>query len=115
MLNLLTYKGFVAQIEYDPVTDCIVGEVVNAQDVLLFEGRDLAQLKRRMSEVIDEYCKFTQDQNNPEAISPFVGRFVVCLTPDDQLRLFKAAERESIGVNHWLNREVRYLIHRLTC
>jgi predicted HicB family RNase H-like nuclease len=111
---VLTYKGFVAQLDYDPETDCLVGEIINARDVLLFEAQDLEQLKLRMSEVVEDYCKLTQTEGKLDCISPFVGRFIVCLSPKDQLRLFKAAEREAVSVNHWLNREVRMLIHRLS-
>lgn len=111
---MLTYKGFVAQLEYDPEADCIVGEVVNAQDVLIFEGKDLEQLKQHFANLIDEYLELCQSQKQPDSVSPFVGRFTICLSPDDQIRLFRAAEREAVGVNHWLNREVQFLIKRLS-
>ncbi len=109
---MLTYKGFVAQLEYEPESDCILGEVINAQDVLIFEGKSLEQLKHRFAEIIDDYLALS-DSKRFTGITPFVGRFTVCLAPEDQERLLLAAQKESVGVQHWLNREVQHLIKKI--
>ncbi|WP_144394964.1 hypothetical protein [Pleionea sediminis] len=109
---MLTYKGFVAQLEYEPESDCILGEVINAQDVLIFEGKSLKDLKSRFSQVIDEYLELNRDSHK-SSVTPFVGRFTICLNPDDQERVFSAAKKEAIGVQHWLNRELQFIIKKI--
>jgi len=109
---MLTYKGFVAQLDYEPETDLIVGEVINAPDVLLFDGDNLLTLKRRFIEVIDDYLSLVKFETL-SPVSPFVGRYTICLDPDDQRKVMHAAEREAVGVSHWLNREVQILIKNM--
>ncbi|NVJ50780.1 MAG: hypothetical protein HWE13_16055 [Gammaproteobacteria bacterium] len=109
---MLTYKGFVAQLDYQPETDRLIGEVVNAPDVILFDGVNLVELKLRFSEAIDDYLLMTAANPHPP-IAPFIGRYTVCLDPEDQQKIMNAAERESVGVTHWLNREVQSLIKNM--
>ncbi|WP_253036518.1 hypothetical protein [Pleionea sp. CnH1-48] len=108
---MLAYKGFVAQIEYDPLTDCIVGEVVNAPDVLIFEGVDLDTLKRNFYKTVDDYMHLYPEYGG-SSVHPFVGRYTVCISAIDQQRLLSMADRESVSVHQWLNRELQVVLSR---
>ncbi len=109
---MLTYKGFIAQLEYEPETDCILGEVVNAKDVLIFEGQNLEQLKQHFARVIDEYLALEEERLDV-SVSPFVGRFTVCLSSQEQQKLLHAAGKEAISVHHWLSRELQLVINKI--
>ncbi len=107
---MLSYKGFVAQLDYESETDCIIGEVVNAPDVLIFEGQNLPQLKARFYALVDEYLQFCVQEKS--SVNPFVGRITVCLEPAIQQAVIAAAEREAVGVQHWLSRELQIMLQK---
>ncbi|NVJ58789.1 MAG: type II toxin-antitoxin system HicB family antitoxin [Gammaproteobacteria bacterium] len=108
---MLSYKGFLAQIEYEPKTDTLIGEVINAEDVLIFEGSSVKQLKQRFAAVIDDYLTMRSEEglSNPR---PLIGRFTVTLALEDQQKVVNAAAREDVGVQIWLNREIQELLSR---
>lgn len=109
---MLSYKGFLAQIEYEPKTDTLIGEVVNAEDVLIFEGSSVKQLKNRFAAVIDDYLAMRQQEGLPKP-SPLIGRFTVTLALADQQKVLNAAAREDVGVQIWLNREIQSILSRV--
>ena len=108
---LLSYKGFVAQLEYDPGSDCILGEVVNAPDVLTFAGTDLVSLKKNFYSTIEDYLSFISEMEVIPA-RPSVSRYTLYLSADEQRKLFAVVGKENLSVNRWLNRELQLILKK---
>ena len=44
MTNTMTYKGYIARVEYDPRDDIFVGRVLGIEDRVTFHGATVAML-----------------------------------------------------------------------
>src|SRR5271169_6220040 len=89
--TLMTYKGFTGKIEYDDNAEVFCGTVVNAQVLMSFQGRNVAELKKSFRNVVDTYlaeCKATGRQ--PE--KPYNGTIIIRVDPETHRRVaLKAA------------------------
>jgi predicted HicB family RNase H-like nuclease len=99
---MLMYKGFIGQIDYDLHTSKLVGEVVNALDLLEFDGESVIELKQNFEKTIDDYLQFQTLEGDGMPI-PFIGNFTVCLPTDKQKLVIEEAHRSGQSVSHWLN------------
>ena len=62
MMNVLTYKGYKARVEFDPRDNIFVGRVLGIEDGISFHGETVAALKERFAAAINHYladCKAT--------------------------------------------------------
>ena len=60
MMNVMTYKGYKARIEFDPRDNIFVGRVLGIEDGISFHGETVAALKERFAAAINYYladCK----------------------------------------------------------
>jgi predicted HicB family RNase H-like nuclease len=75
----MKYKGYKAIVEFDEVDRLFFGSVINARDVISFDGTTVDELKQSFEAVIDEYledCK--NEEKDPD--KPFSGQFNLCIT-----------------------------------
>lgn len=59
---MLTYKNFIAEINYIARTSCFYGEVINVHDLIIFQAeykKDLAASFKSAAEQYHEYLRFT--------------------------------------------------------
>ena len=64
-MNLLEYKGYEGQMEWDEEANQFYGEVVNLKrDVVTFVGRTLAEAEQAFRDSVDDYLKFCEMQAN---------------------------------------------------
>lgn len=60
MINVMTYKGYKARIEFDPRDNIFIGRVLGIEDGISFHGETVAALKERFAAAINHYladCK----------------------------------------------------------
>ena len=60
MSNILRYKQYTGQYEYDDDAKIFHGEIMNIYDVVTFQGRSVSELKMALKGSIEEYivvCK----------------------------------------------------------
>ena len=46
-MNTMVYKGYVARIEYSEEGGCFVGHLAGIRDIVSFDGKSVAELKKR--------------------------------------------------------------------
>jgi predicted HicB family RNase H-like nuclease len=95
---LITYKGYAGQVDLDSNAGVIGGTVINANVLMSFEGRNVAELRKSFRDVIDTYladCKVAGRQ--PE--KPYNGTLIIRVDPDIHRRiaLKAAASRKSMN------------------
>ena len=107
----MEYKGYVGQVEFDDDAGLFHGRVINTRDVITFEGRSVAELRREFAESVDDYLEMcTERGEEPER--PYSGRFVLRLDPDLHRRLAIAAGRESQSLNTWIAEALEHQLLR---
>jgi len=97
-MTTMSYKGYEAVVEYDEEAEIFHGEVTGLRDVITFQGRSVAELKKALAESIEDYLAFCKERGEkPE--KPFSGHFVVRTPPSLHRDLSSAAKRAGISLN----------------
>jgi len=90
--DTLRYQDYLAQVEYDAESDSFHGRVLNVRDVITFEGRSVAELKREFAASVEDYLEYCAARGeSPER--PFSGRIIVRVEPDVHRAIADAAMR----------------------
>ena len=80
---MLIYKGYMGHVEFDDEADFFHGEVINTRDVITFQGKTVAEIKKAFRESVDDYLAFCKERNEyPE--KPFSGKFNLPYNPAPQ-------------------------------
>jgi predicted HicB family RNase H-like nuclease len=106
---MLTYQGYIGKVDYDDDAETFYGVVINANVLVSFRGRTVAELKKSFRDVVDSYledCK--AGEIVPE--KPYNGTITVRVDPEIHRRVvIKAAVcKES------MNRYVEKLLDKAT-
>lgn len=72
----MSYKGYVAKVEYDDDSGTFYGRVENINDIIDFHGSSVEELKQSFADSIECYIEFCIE-NNEEPEKPFSGKFMV--------------------------------------
>ena len=95
---MITYKGYAGQVDIDADSDMFGGTVVNANVLISFEGRNVAELRKSFRNVVDMYLADCRRAGRPPE-KPYSGTFVVRVDPETHRRvaLKAAASRKSMN------------------
>lgn len=89
--NMIQYKGYAAEMEYDSDHKALFGSVVNMdKQGIHFSGATPKELKRAMKETVDAHLEFCEEWNIAPEL-PFSGRITYRTTPQNHAELAKAA------------------------
>ncbi len=92
--NIMEYKGYSALIQYSAEDECLVGRVVGINDILVFHGDSIAEVRQNFHDVLDNYLAACEEtQKTPE--QPRSGRVLLRLPPE--LHAFVAQQSEITG------------------
>lgn len=96
----LTYKGYLAKVDFDPEDHLFVGHIVGIRDVVGFHGESVAELETAFREAVDNYLaaceKLGQEPNKP-----YSGRIMLRLSPDTHAAVAASAEAHGKSINQW--------------
>jgi len=68
MNNIMRYKGYWAEIKYSDEDECFFGVIEGLkEDVISFEGNNVAELKRDFQDAIEDYLQLCKElKKEPE-------------------------------------------------
>lgn len=61
---MMEYKGYIGKVEMDEEAGVLYGEVINVRDVITFEGKSIAEIKKAFRESVDDYLDFALREVN---------------------------------------------------
>lgn len=102
---MLLHKGFIGKIEFDDRRLLLTGEVLNALDLLEFDGKTAEEIKQNFIKCIEDYCEMHKERKTQESI-PFIGNYNISLTAEQQNRVMNAAKQDGSSMETWLNRRI---------
>jgi predicted HicB family RNase H-like nuclease len=103
---MMTYKGYVGDVEYDHEAKIFHGEVVNTRDVITFQGTSVEELERSFQESVDDYLSWCAGEGtSPE--KPFSGKFNLRLSPDLHREVAIAAKRLNKSMNAFVEDAIK--------
>jgi predicted HicB family RNase H-like nuclease len=59
---MIQYKGYTAKITHDSDDNVLVGEIIDVNDVIAFEGRSIDEMEVRMKEAVDGYLSYCEEE-----------------------------------------------------
>ena len=97
----MKYKCYEAVVRYSDEDETFVGEVINACDMLVFDGNNVSEVEQSFHAVVDEYLEdCVREGREPE--KPFSGQFVMRLDPNLHRSLFIHAKQSGQSLNAYV-------------
>ncbi len=111
MKNIMTYKGYLAKIEYSDEDECFYGKVEGMKnDLICFEGNNVEELKKDFKNAIDHYLKTCEElKQKPEMQCK--GSLNVRLGPELHNQAKIKSEEKSISINEFIKQAVEKYIN----
>jgi predicted HicB family RNase H-like nuclease len=114
--NVISYRGYHAEIKYDPSADAFHGRVLGMRDVISFYGRTPEELRHEMQAAIEGYLDWCEtDGAKPE--KSWTGKLTLRSDDDFRRRVLIAAAARGQSVSAWINqladRESRRILAEL--
>jgi len=96
--NILEYKKYIAQLDFDLEDSIIVGKVMNTKDTISFHANTLTDLKQAFQDIIDTYLEACEEEGTDPS-KPYSGKFNLRITPDLHRELSVEAAQEGVSLN----------------
>jgi predicted HicB family RNase H-like nuclease len=103
---MMEYKGYLGKIEFDDESGTFYGEVVNTRDVITFQGKSVAELKKSLRASVEDYLAFCAERGE-EPDKPFSGQFVTRISPELHRSASLAAARAGKSLNAWITEQLQ--------
>lgn len=100
-MNVMSYKGFAARVEYSEDDGCLIGHIAGIRDVVGFHGESVAELRAAFEEAVNDYLE-TCKKLGKEPNHPYSGQFRLRLPPELHARAAIAAETHGKSLNAWV-------------
>jgi predicted HicB family RNase H-like nuclease len=111
-MSTMSYKGYEAIVEYDEDAEIFHGEVANLRDVITFQGKSVAELKKALASSVEDYLAFCKERGE-EPEKPFSGQFVVRTEPTLHKDVSGAARRAGMSLNKFVTSTLEKAVRRL--
>lgn len=99
-MNMMTYQGYAARIEYSDEDACFVGHIAGIRDVVGFHGETVAELREAFQEAVDDYIE-TCAQLGRSPQKPYSGKLMLRIDPALHARAAGLAEAQGRSLNAW--------------
>ncbi|MFM8748146.1 MAG: type II toxin-antitoxin system HicB family antitoxin [Aestuariivirga sp.] len=97
-MTTMTCNGYQATIEFDGESELFHGEVTGLRDVITFQGKSVAELKKAFRDSVEDYLAFCKERGE-EPEKPFSGQFVVRTGPQAHRAAVLAARAKGMSLN----------------
>ena len=98
---MMEYEGYCGQVAFDDEQDVFHGEVLGLRDVVTFQGKSVAELRKAFRESVEDYLDFCRERGE-EPEKPVSGRFVLRVSPELHRRLLVCAKQAGKSLNAWV-------------
>lgn len=101
----MKYKDYEAVIKYSDEDETFVGEVINTQDILVFDGNNIEEVTKSFHTVVDDYlsdCAIAKKDPS----KPFSGQFLVRGNPELHRALTVTAKKSDKSLNSFVTEKL---------
>lgn len=110
---MMKYKGYVGKVEFDDEAEIFHGEVLDTRDVITFQGKSVAELRKAFRASVDDYLAFCQERGE-EPNRPFSGQFVTRIPVELHRHVNRAASMSGKSLNAWVAEQLQIAVERAT-
>ncbi len=104
-MNMMTYKGYAARIEYSEDDACFVGHITGIRDVIGFHGESVTELRTAFTEAVDDYLA-TCEKLGRTPQKPYSGKVLLRIDPALHARAAALAEAQGKSLNAWTQEQM---------
>jgi predicted HicB family RNase H-like nuclease len=99
-MNTMSFRNYLASVEYDPDDKIFVGHIVGIQDIVSFHGSSVEELEAAFHDAVDHYLEVCEKigQTPQRAYS---GKLTLRLAPEVHMAVATAAEIRHKSINQW--------------
>lgn len=109
MINSLKYLDYTATITYSADDEVFFGKVIGLNDLLLFEGTSVAELKQAFAETIDDYLEICKHLGkSPD--KAYKGSFNVRISANLHKRAAIIASQQHVTLNDFVKTALAYAV-----
>lgn len=102
-----TYKGYTGSIEFSTEDMCLFGKVQMINDLVMYDGQTLDELKTAFESAVDEYLEMcTEEGKNPD--KPVSGTFNVRIPEAIHRQCIAEANSQGISLNSFIGQCVQF-------
>lgn len=99
-MNVLSYRGHVARIDFDPKDGLFIGRLAGINDVVGFHADTVESLKSAFQEAVDDYIAACA-KSGKAAEKPFSGKVMFRVPPEVHAQAALAAQLSGKSLNQW--------------
>lgn len=105
-MSVMTYKGYVARIEYDPDDRIFVGRLVGITDIVGFHGSTVDELEESFKKTVEGYLELSEKAGvKPQ--KPYSGNLMLRIPPEVHAHCAMMAEAHGKSINQWVTEILR--------
>jgi len=105
-MNMMTYQGYAARIEYSDDDGCFVGHIASIRDVIGFHGESVAELRNAFIEAVDDYLA-TCEKLGRLPQKPYSGKVLLRIDPQLHAQAAALAEAQGKSLNAWTQEQIQ--------
>lgn len=94
----MKYNGFDGSMEFSMEDECLYGEILFIQDLVMYHAETVSKLKEAFIEAVDQYLADCKELNK-EPCKPFSGSFNVRISPETHKELSIKAKAKGVSLN----------------
>jgi predicted HicB family RNase H-like nuclease len=98
MSDSMTYKGYIGTVRYSEEDEVFHGKIEAINDLIMFEGTSVKELKKAFHEAVDDYVETCKEMGR-EPQKPFKGSFNVRIPSDLHRKAVERATRMGVSLN----------------
>lgn len=98
MINVMSYKGYKARIDYDDADEILVGHIAGISDIVGFHADTVADLKKAFEDSVDDYLD-TCRKAGKEPQKAFSGNLMLRISPELHADVALAAQLSGVSIN----------------
>lgn len=99
-MNTMSYKGYLAHIEYSADDRLFVGHLAGINDIIGFHGATVDELEYAFHEAVDDYLAMCE-QLDQEANPPVTGKLVLQVPLEIHARIIESAVLAGKSLDQW--------------
>ena len=98
MSDSMTYKGYIGTVRYSEEDEIFHGKIEAINDLVMFEGTSVKELKKAFHEAVDDYLETCKEMGR-EPQKPFKGSFNVRISSELHRKAVERATRMGVSLN----------------
>jgi predicted HicB family RNase H-like nuclease len=100
-VNAMSYKGYLARIEYSAEDRLFVGHLAGIRDIIGFHGATVDELEEAFHEAVDDYLAMCETLGQPPNPALVDETLTLHVSPEVHAHVIHSAELAGKSLNQW--------------